>query len=89
MLGVLGMGATSLTGCIPRWQRTFPTDGWFDNIHSRCIAVTPANIYMLHHADLFSVPHWVLVVRLPVQAALLALIWWSCVRGARRAVDRG
>jgi uncharacterized membrane protein len=41
------------------------------------LAVTPANIYMLQHADLFSVPYWLLVVRLPLQAALLVLILWS------------
>lgn len=41
------------------------------------IAVTPANVYMLSHADAFGVPYWVLVLRLPVQAALLALIAWT------------
>lgn len=41
------------------------------------IAVTPANVYMLSHADAFGVPYWLLVLRLPVQAALLALIAWS------------
>jgi uncharacterized membrane protein len=41
------------------------------------IAVTPANVYMLQHAELFKVPHWVLIVRLPFQVALLALILWS------------
>jgi uncharacterized membrane protein len=41
------------------------------------IAVTPANVYMLQHAELFSVPRWALVARLPFQAALLALIVWS------------
>jgi uncharacterized membrane protein len=41
------------------------------------IAVTPANIYMLERADLFSVPRWALVLRLPLQAGLLALIAWS------------
>jgi uncharacterized membrane protein len=41
------------------------------------IAVTPANVYMLQHADLFSVPRWALIVRLPFQAVLLALILWS------------
>jgi uncharacterized membrane protein len=41
------------------------------------IAVTPANVYMLQHAELFSVPRWALIVRLPFQAALLALIGWS------------
>jgi len=41
------------------------------------IAVTPANVYMLQHAEWFSVPRWALVARLPFQAALLALILWS------------
>ncbi len=43
------------------------------------IAVTPANVYMMQHADLFGVPHWALVLRLPLQVALLALIAWSTV----------
>jgi uncharacterized membrane protein len=41
------------------------------------IAVTPANVFMLQHAELFSVPRWALIVRLAFQAALLALILWS------------
>jgi uncharacterized membrane protein len=41
------------------------------------IAVTPANVYMLQRPDLFAVPHWALVLRLPLQIALLALIAWS------------
>ena len=41
------------------------------------IAVTPANIYMLQHAELFSeVPQWVLLARLPFQLFLIWLIWW-------------
>jgi uncharacterized membrane protein len=40
------------------------------------IAVTPANIYMLQQSELFRIPHWILIARLPVQAALLALILW-------------
>jgi uncharacterized membrane protein len=31
------------------------------------ITVTPANLYMLQHANLFHVPRWVLVARLPLQ----------------------
>ncbi len=50
------------------------------------LAVTPANVYMLEHADLFKIPYWLLVVRLPVQAALLALIAWST--GAARFFRR-
>jgi uncharacterized membrane protein len=41
------------------------------------IAVTPANVYMLQHSDSFTVPHWALVLRLPMQVGLLALIAWS------------
>ena len=32
---------------------------------------------MLQRHDLFDFPMWLLVARLPLQAALLALIWWS------------
>lgn len=40
------------------------------------VAVTPCHIYMLQRPALFNVPYWALVVRLPVQVALLALIAW-------------
>ena len=43
------------------------------------IAVTPAHIYMLQQPALFPVPHWALVLRLPLQVALLALIAWSTI----------
>lgn len=43
------------------------------------IAVTPANVYMLQRPDLFSVPHGLLIARLPLQVALLAVIAWSCI----------
>jgi uncharacterized membrane protein len=48
------------------------------------LAVTPANIYMLQRPDLFGIPSWVLVARLPLQVALLALILWSTRAGAAR-----
>lgn len=48
------------------------------------IAVTPANIYMLQHSDRFHIPYWVLVMRLPLQAALLALIAWIALRNKPR-----
>jgi uncharacterized membrane protein len=45
------------------------------------LAVTPAHIYMLQRPDLFpAVPYWALVLRLPLQAALLVLIAWSTWR---------
>ncbi|MGQ2978645.1 MAG: DoxX family protein [Polaromonas sp.] len=47
------------------------------------IAVTPAHIYMLQQPALFpSVPYWALLLRLPIQAALLALIAWLALRPA-------
>ncbi|MEO8627306.1 MAG: hypothetical protein ABI612_04290 [Betaproteobacteria bacterium] len=47
------------------------------------IAVTPAHIYMLQRPDLFDVPYWALVLRLPLQALLIALIAWSTTRRSR------
>ena len=44
------------------------------------IAVTPVHIYMLQAPELFNVPYWALVARLPLQVALLALIAWSTRR---------
>jgi uncharacterized membrane protein len=46
------------------------------------IAVTPANIYMLQHRELFNVPYWLLLARLPLQLVLLAIITWSAIRSA-------
>ncbi len=40
------------------------------------IAVTPAHVYMLQSPERFNVPYWLLMARLPVQVALLALIAW-------------
>ncbi|MGI4777644.1 MAG: DoxX family protein [Janthinobacterium lividum] len=52
------------------------------------IAVTPAHFYMLQQPELFpSVPYWALVLRLPIQVALLALIAWST--WPRATVDAG
>jgi uncharacterized membrane protein len=47
------------------------------------VCVTPVHIYMLQRPDLFAVPYWALVLRLPLQAALLALIAWSTFTKAR------
>ena len=41
------------------------------------LVVTPANVYMLQRADLFDIPVWMLIARLPLQALLLVLILWS------------
>ena len=49
------------------------------------IAVTPVHIDMLQRADQFDVPYWALVLRLPLQVALLALIVWSTTPARRRS----
>jgi uncharacterized membrane protein len=41
------------------------------------LCVTPVHIYMLQRPELFAVPYWALVLRLPIQVALLSLIAWS------------
>jgi uncharacterized membrane protein len=50
------------------------------------LAITPANVYMLQRSDLFAVPYWTLILRLPIQAALLGLIGWST--GAANVLKR-
>ena len=49
------------------------------------MAVTPAHIYMLQRPELFAVPYWALILRLPLQAALLVLIAWSTISRVSRA----
>jgi uncharacterized membrane protein len=55
-------------------RRTRAAAAW--GLFALTIAVTPANIYMLQHAGAFpQVPWFALVLRLPLQVVLLALIW--------------
>ena len=56
-----------------------PTRRWAGiGLFALTIAVTPAHFHMLQRPELFpSIPYWALVLRLPVQVALLALIAWS------------
>ncbi|HEY5102172.1 MAG TPA: hypothetical protein VII70_05275 [Steroidobacteraceae bacterium] len=56
--------------------------GW--GLFALTVAVTPVHIYMLQHPEFFSVPYWALVLRLPLQAALLALILWSTAGAVRK-----
>jgi uncharacterized membrane protein len=45
------------------------------------LVVTPAHVYVLQPPGLFpSVPYWALVLRLPLQVALLAVIAWIASR---------
>ncbi len=47
------------------------------------ICVTPVHIYMLQEPDLFAVPLWALILRIPLQVARLVLIAWSTFWKAR------
>jgi len=79
---VLVSGVFELAGAlgilIPATRKTAGT-----GLFLLTLAVTPANIYMLQHPDLFSIPTWALWLRLPLQVALLWLILWSTRRSHR------
>ena len=49
--------------------------GW--GLFSLTLAVTPTHFFMLQRPDLFGIPYWILIARLPLQLALLWLILWS------------
>ena len=67
------------------WRPTRRAAGW--GLFALTLAVTPAHIYMLQRPELFpSVPEWALWLRLPLQAALLALIAWSSAPAARGSI---
>ena len=71
----LGCGFELLGALGVLWRPTRRAAGW--GLIALTLAVTPANIYMLQRPDLFpAVPYWALVLRLPLQVALLALIAW-------------
>lgn len=68
--------AGALALLLPRWRRVA---GW--GLIALTVAVTPANIYMWMHADLFpSIPETLLALRLLLQALLLVTIGWATDR---------
>jgi uncharacterized membrane protein len=83
---VLVSGVFELLGAVGLLARsTRPAAGI--GLFMLTIAVTPANIFMLQHPELFAVPYWALVLRLPVQVGLLTLIVWTT--GAADFLKRG
>ena len=83
---VLVSGAFELLGAAGLlFQRTRRAAGI--GLVALTIAVTPAHIYMLQRPDLFAVPYWALILRLPLQAALLALIAWCAILAPRIAAS--
>ena len=77
---VLVSGVFELLGAVGLlWPPTRRAAAW--GLFALTLAVTPAHIYMLQQPGLFpSVPYWALVLRLPLQVALLALIAWIALR---------
>jgi len=79
LYAVLISGALELLGAAGLiWTRTRRAAGL--GLFLLTVAVTPVHIYMLQEPELFSVPYWLLVLRLPLQAALLVLIWFVAIR---------
>lgn len=73
---VLASGAFEWLGAFGLlWTTTRRAAGW--GLFILTIAVTPVHVFMLQQPELFAIPYWALVLRLPVQVALLALIMWS------------
>lgn len=66
LLGAFGIMTT-------RWRRLAG-----NGLMLLTMVVTLANVQMYQHPELFpSIPHWVLVIRFPVQALLIWIIWQS------------
>ena len=80
---VLASGVFELLGAVGLlWQPTRRLAAW--GLFALTLAVTPAHVYMLQQPALFpSVPYWALILRLPLQAALLALIAWVAWSAAK------
>jgi uncharacterized membrane protein len=73
---VLVSGVFELLGAAGLWLRPTRRAAGI-GLFLLTIAVTPCHIYMLQRPELFpSIPLWALWLRLPIQAALLALIAW-------------
>lgn len=64
--------------CFPKWRRLA---GW--GLIALLLAIFPANIQMLVHQVPLngrSIPEWILWLRLPLQAVLIAWVYLSCVK---------
>lgn len=81
---VLVSGVCELLGAAGLlWRRTRRAAGV--GLFALTLAVTPVHIYMLQRPELFDVPYWALLLRLPLQAALLALIAWTVANTSEAA----
>jgi len=81
---VLVSGVCELVGALGLlYAPTRRAAGW--GLFALTLAVTPVHIYMLQRPELFAVPYWALLLRLPLQAALLAVIVWSTTAAVSRS----
>lgn len=80
---VLASGALELLGAAGLlWRPARRAAAW--GLFGLTLAVTPAHVYMLQKPALFpAVPYWALILRMPLQAALLALMAWLAWQPAR------
>lgn len=69
-------GALELIGALGLWiNRVRNLAGY--GLMALTTVVTLANVHMFQHPDLFpNIPYWLLIVRFPIQVALIWLIWW-------------
>ena len=76
-------GGLEIAGAVALlWPPTRKLAAW--GLFALTLAVTPANIFMLKEAALFpTIPHWMLVLRFPLQAGLLLLIMWIALNKRR------
>ncbi|MEZ0206951.1 hypothetical protein [Ideonella sp.] len=83
MAAVLVSGGFELLGAAGLlWRRTRRAAGI--GLFLLTLAVTPVHVYMLQVPEQFDLPYALLVARLPMQLALLALIAWSTATPRRR-----
>ena len=69
-VGELAGAAGLLVARLRQWAGLF--------LMALTLAVTPANVWMWDHPELFpSIPPILLLLRLPFQLVLLWLIWWG------------
>jgi uncharacterized membrane protein len=76
--------AEILLGALLMVPRTARLAGW--GLIALLIAVFPANIHMAMHADRYpTISPTVLLIRLPLQGVLIALVYYSGISARRRA----
>lgn len=85
LVALSGVAEMALGGLV-LWPRHARLAGW--GLVALCIAVFPANLHMALHPERFAaIPEAALWARLPLQAVLIAWIWW-CTHDVGLSPDR-